>query len=314
MLSPDLQYFLSVVEAGSITLAAERLGLSQPAVSKAIARLERQAGAALLQRTARGVALTPAGRVLHARAAQASVSLDDALQAARDVGGVHAGILKVGVTPANALFVSRALFPRLTTERPSATIKFTTAFGAELFDALYKQHLHLVVSPIPDSPPDRLRCEVLFEEGFALIHSQDHWLASKSHIDVEDLSACEAVAPARGEVARQVLEQAMASLGVRFPKVRVESNHLDTIWYVASTSDLITVMPTSMLSQELPKGLVSRPIPLNYLSRKVGLFLSEGEVSAMAERAIQLLKQAGQAMGPDAFPFDRSAIPVVPAR
>ncbi len=63
-----LRYFVATVRTGSVTQAAARLNVAKPAVSRQIAKLERQLGTRLLLRTARGVALTEAGERLMARA------------------------------------------------------------------------------------------------------------------------------------------------------------------------------------------------------------------------------------------------------
>ncbi|MCC5983025.1 MAG: LysR family transcriptional regulator [Rhodobacteraceae bacterium] len=76
-----LRVFLTVAETGSITCAAERCSLSQPAVSQAVAGLEARAGLALFTRRARAMFLTEAGAMLHTRAGRAMARLDSALAA-----------------------------------------------------------------------------------------------------------------------------------------------------------------------------------------------------------------------------------------
>lgn len=83
MIDNDLAYFLIIASTGTLARAADQLGISQPAVTKAIQRLERKVGVALVERTARGSVLTEAGKVFHARVSGVSLQLDSALQEAR---------------------------------------------------------------------------------------------------------------------------------------------------------------------------------------------------------------------------------------
>lgn len=302
MLSSDVLYFLEVARAGGISRAAELLGLSQPALSKAIHRLERQVGTALLQRTPRGTELTEAGRAFHDRACAAALSLEDGLQMARDVGHGHAGLLRLGMTPATSPFVLQALFPRLRKERPASVLKLHTAFGDELFKALLQHSLSLAVGPVPLQMPEGITCEVLYEEGFVLVHNRHHPLAHKKHISPADLASFEAAAPGTHEVARQMAEKAMRDLGLHLPKVVVEANSLEALLCAVSTCPLITIVPNTFPRHSLPKGLMARPIPLTNLHRRIGVFQGGAYLSSIGERAIELLKAQGDKMRAAAGP------------
>jgi DNA-binding transcriptional LysR family regulator len=77
----DLRYFVVVADELNMTRAAARLHLSQPALSTAVQRLEHEVGVALLQRHARGVALTPAGAAFASKARVALATAEDAVNA-----------------------------------------------------------------------------------------------------------------------------------------------------------------------------------------------------------------------------------------
>ena len=76
-MAPELRlirYFVAVAQEGNVTRAAERLHVAQPSLSAAVRQLEAQLGVDLLERTGRGVALTPAGELLLAAAASCSTT------------------------------------------------------------------------------------------------------------------------------------------------------------------------------------------------------------------------------------------------
>src|SRR3954449_13553144 len=91
----QMQYFLAVVDEGSFTRAAERLFVSQPALSHQVKALEQSVGGALLERRPQAVHLTPLGRAFLPHAAAAIRSAEDAQRAARAVGQLEAGELRL---------------------------------------------------------------------------------------------------------------------------------------------------------------------------------------------------------------------------
>jgi DNA-binding transcriptional LysR family regulator len=297
MLSTDVAYLIEVARYKGIGRAAEALGLSQPALSKAIARLERQCGTPLLRRLPRGIELTDAGQAFYDRACVAASNLQDGLQAARDIGGGHAGLLRVGMTPATSHFVLEALFPRLRRERPAAVLKLTTAFGDELFTRLQQQELSFAVGPMPPSLPAEVKGEVLYTEGFSLVFGHDHPLATKSDLTASDLAGLEVAAPGPEEAARQVAEKTLRALGMRPPRVVVEADTLDALLYATVTSQLVTLIPTSTSSSRLPPGLLIRPLPMSTLQREIAIFTANGYASPLAERAMQVLREHSHHQG-----------------
>lgn len=297
MLSTDVVYFIEVARCKGIGRAAEALGLSQPALSKAIARLERHCGTPLFRRLPRGIELTDAGQAFYDRACVAASNLEDGLQAARDIGGGHAGLLRVGMTPATSHFVLEALFPRLRRERPAAVLKLTTAFGDELFTRLQQQELSFAVGPMPPSLPAEVNSEVLYTEGFSLVFGQDHPLAAKGDLTASDLTGLDVAAPGPEEAARQVAEKTLRSLGLRPPRVVVEADTLEALLFATVKSQLVTLIPSSTPAARLPPELLTRQLPTSILQREIAIFTANGYASPLAERAMQLLREHSQHQG-----------------
>ena len=99
MLAAGFEEFVSIVEHGSVTKAAEVLGLPRPTVSKRLARLEERLGVRLLHRTTRRMKLTEQGELLHERARGVVHAARDAEAAVRRIDGVPRGLLRVLVPP-----------------------------------------------------------------------------------------------------------------------------------------------------------------------------------------------------------------------
>src|SRR5512133_195395 len=144
-----LRVFREVAQRGSISAAADALSFTQPAVSRQIATLEREAGAQLLERLPRGIRLTEAGRVLlgHAEA------ILDRMTAARTqveaVTRLQAGRLRIGAFPtANATIVPRAIAV-FTHDHPEVELSLDEAISAELIPRLRAGELDVALATDP---------------------------------------------------------------------------------------------------------------------------------------------------------------------
>ena len=295
MLDGDLAYFLSVASTGTLARAAEQLGISQPAVTKAIQRLERKVGVTLVERTARGSVLTEAGKIFQTRVLSVSMQLDSALQEARDIGGGHAGLLRIGATPATTSFALRSLFPTLLVERPAARVSVTTAFGDVLLDAIDKREVELAVCPLPETLDASMVKEVLYDDHYSLMVSTGHPLAKRESVTLDDLVDCAWAASSRQEFARVQIEQAFAKQG--YPRMRIvaEANSLAALMLIVSTTHLVSLIDARSFNPgPLPFDIAVRPIQFDGLLRQVGLIRRAGYLSPIAQRAKEILRNAAR--------------------
>jgi DNA-binding transcriptional LysR family regulator len=141
----DLHSLLVVLEAGSMARAAGRLGLTQPAISKAMAELETELGVPLLERDARGVRPTAFGTAI---AARARAMLDELAQGARDLAHLAdptAGEVRIGTTEPLSFTVAGAIH-RLARDRPRIVFDVSIADTGTLVAELRARRLDLVVT------------------------------------------------------------------------------------------------------------------------------------------------------------------------
>ncbi len=184
-----VQYFVAVAQEASVTRAAERLHLSQPALSAAVRQLERQLGVGLLERSGRGVELTAAGELLlrrgvelldHADTVVADVRADDAEPAAR---------LRIGLSPTARHGVGPALLGACAAAAPAVMLYSSEDTTGALLRDVARGRLDLaVVFCAPEPPPDGVEFERLTEEP-AVVHMRaDHPLASRPVVRLADLA------------------------------------------------------------------------------------------------------------------------------
>lgn len=289
-LDPDIHYFIATATEGSLVRAAQSLGLTQPALTKSIKRLEKHLGVTLFIRTPRGSELTDAGRAFYARVRTLSNAMDDAVMEARDLGGGHAGLLRLGITPAVSHFVLSALFPTLNTERPAAIVKVTSAFGDVLLGAIERKDLHLAVCPLPDDLPPGLEVDVLYDDPFSAILNVTHPLAGRERLSMADMGDCQWVASGKQEFARRSIEQAVARQGMPRLDIRIEANSMEALATVVSRTHLVSLFNARFGSPTaLPDNVVVIPIDLPGVHRRVGILHKRGYLSPIAQRAREIL-------------------------
>lgn len=164
--------FLEVYRAGSVTAAAHRLGMSQPAVSERLGRLERQVGTDLFVRSPRGVTPTPAGERF---AAEVGAPVDSLRAAMRSVVGEPAAAGRVRATGTvrvggAADVVASRIVPALAPLTPEITLVVSLGLAPDLLHRLTEDELDVVVSSIRPTGP-RIRSRGLIDEEFALVGS-----------------------------------------------------------------------------------------------------------------------------------------------
>lgn len=295
MLEDDLAYFVAVAGAGSMARAAERLGVTQPALTKAIQRLERRVGVPLLVRSTQGAEPTEAGRAFLARSRALTRDLDDALQEARDLGNGSAGVLRIGSTPAGADFALDTLLPRLIEERPVARISFTSGFSDALLSAVAQREIELALMPMPAQLPPGLESRHLIDDGYQLVVNREHPLANKTSVTLDDLADCAWAGSTPHEFARKQMERVFTLHGMALPRIVVESNNQAALLKAVSRLPLASIVnPHSVSPASLPPNLVMLPIDSEHIRCPIGLVWRQGYLSSLALRARELLEAAAQ--------------------
>jgi DNA-binding transcriptional LysR family regulator len=211
----DLRVFIAVCRAGSLSAVARDLGRTQSAVSQHVRRLERQTGAALLERHARGVVPTEAGRILQAAAADGLAGLDGALRRLDALvrGGGGSVRITTGATTVRH-FMSQAVvsFRR---SHPEVVLEFQTENSSRsCFDALAADDLDLAWITIGD-PVRGIEQRPVMRLPWVLAVSADDPLARRAGIEPADLAGIRHIRLPENSASRAHLDAALAGSGIR---------------------------------------------------------------------------------------------------
>lgn len=180
----QLRYFLRVAERQSFTRAAEELGISQPALSRSIQKLEEELGQPVLERRSRTVLLTDAGALLQARAQQVLTLLDDTKAELQDDS--QRGRVRVGAIPTIAPYFLPRILREFSREFPQATLLVQEHTTETLLKCCAQGELDLAILALPVSAK-YLEVEVLFEEELLLVLAPAHPLVQREKVRLSDL-------------------------------------------------------------------------------------------------------------------------------
>ena len=170
-----LRYFVAVAEAENVTRAAERLHVSQPALSRQVRDLEDELGFALLKRSAKAVSLTDAGRTFLVESLAVLQRADEAVKAARAVAAGGCGELHVGYAPSPTVRLLPAALRAFQAELPTVRVKLHDLNTEEMLDGLRRGRLQLAVMvKLTRSMLRGLRFEPLLRDALRLAVAPGH--------------------------------------------------------------------------------------------------------------------------------------------
>lgn len=149
----ELRYFVAIVEAGTYRQAAQRLHLTQPALSAAIARLEAQVGARVLDRGRRGASMTAAGSALmpHARAAMAAV--EAGTRAVAEIEGLRDGEVRLAAGATACTYLLPSVLARYRDAHPGIRFLLREAYSQEAVESLHAGDIDIAVTTADEGEP-----------------------------------------------------------------------------------------------------------------------------------------------------------------
>ncbi len=289
----DVDYFLAVAEHGQVRRAAAALGLSQPALTKGLQRLEKELGFPLFERGSRGMTLTPVAEQFRQRTKTLRASLADAIKEAADLHLGAMGTLRAGVSPlyAERLFVPAVL--QLHQQRPAARVRLMINLNDALLAALRLGDLDLSINAIPKVLPDDLQALPLMSDDLCMVVREGHPLLSRRHLRLSDLVDAQWILPGAAVASRRGVEARLAEAGLPPPHVAIEvSNTTAPLSRLIAQSDLVALMSEASLAGPNGQGLAPLPFAEARLSRAIGVVTRKHHpLPPLAVRLIEILQK-----------------------
>ncbi len=244
-----IRFVRSVAEHGNISAAAREIGITQPALTKIVSRVEDLLGARLFDRRPRGVALTPFGElVLHRldKVEHEMLSLGNEIRAMKH--GLS-GTVSIGVGQFWLGRIVPSVVAKLMKTAPDVQTRIVTGTRDELLGSLRRGKIDLVLGRITGDLPEGLVGEALGDVRLFLTVREGHPLASlKRPVQPEDLRPYRWVLPPASDPTAIHINRAFKDLGFSPGPLAVEALSQNLIVGLLQTSDMITAMPEITVS------------------------------------------------------------------
>ena len=211
----DLRIFNAVCEQQNLSSVARGLGCTQPAVAQHVARLERELGMALLERTRKGVILTEAGRVLHEATSAGLGALTLALREIERLRNGEMGRLSIATGGTTVRHFMREAVIQFRRRRPQATLHFEPGASSQLcLDAVARRAADLAFVTMTGALRG-FEQRPLMEHPLVLLIRRDDPLASRRRIRVRDLEGIRYISLPHSTSSHRFVTEAVAKEGIR---------------------------------------------------------------------------------------------------
>jgi DNA-binding transcriptional LysR family regulator len=244
-----LRLLAALAETEQLTLAAVAIGISQPAASRLVAEIEVIIGAAVHERTGRGIGLTAMGRALALRAQRVRLELDDAARDLAEIVAGGMGHVRIGTVTGAA--VDRVL-PALQRERlrhPSVTVEVEVAASDVLCEHLLAGRLDFVLGRMPEGPQAQmLTYQPMESEALALAVRRGHPLLQGAP-RLEEVLAQDWLLPGEPSPMTRTVLASLQARGLPAPRRRVSTTSFMLTLALLQQSDAVAVLAGAIARQ-----------------------------------------------------------------
>lgn len=208
-----LRIFTTLVQVGGVAAAAERLHMTQPAVTKHIRRLESHLETKLFAREGRRLVLTEAGAVFYSYATEALASADDVLRVLDDLNTLQAGRVVVGTSLSMGTHIVAPLLTQFAQEHPGVTITVQMADTRTVVESVLDGRVDMGCV-VGDITVPHLNVVPLWTEDLIFVARPEHPLLSLPVVTPADLARYPFVSPVEGSHMKDFIDQKLAQAGI----------------------------------------------------------------------------------------------------
>jgi DNA-binding transcriptional LysR family regulator len=262
----DLKVFAAVVEQGTATKAAKTLGMTQPGVSKHLSRLEENIGGKLFKRAGKYLVINEYGEFLYERVKKILGAVED-LSDCSYGALMPAGSLKFGLTDAATMVVTPPSIIEFRKRFPRIQISLDVDSSTHIEEGVLNGHYDMGVVTAAIKTHPLLEQETLYEDFIDAVVSQDHILAKKKRVTLEDITEYTLIISPRRRRTRLILEDAFKAHGIKIKDV-IEVYIHTTAVRLAEAGLGVALLPRAFISRDVPQSrCVHVPIAGNPIKR-----------------------------------------------
>jgi LysR family nitrogen assimilation transcriptional regulator len=249
----ELRYFVEIAEAGSLSRAAVRLGVSQPALTRQVRNLETELRVELFYRHGRGVSLTEAGQRLHAVGSEVLHKLHDVKEELTSCSSRVTGSIALGLPPSIAATIGARLATKFAERYPEAQLIIRECFSGVLVEWVESGRLDLAVLYNARRGPSMLVTPLLLEDLFLIVPPKE---AAATPATLAELGARPLVLPGPENGLRRVVDAACRVAEVK-PRIIMQLDCVAALKQVVEEGGGCTVLPYGAVHREVQDGRVA---------------------------------------------------------
>jgi LysR family nitrogen assimilation transcriptional regulator len=286
----QLRTLIQVAELGSLSKAADRMHIAQPALSRQMRMLEAELGVRLFARHGRGMVLTEQGREILKHATRVMAELEEIRAAASDAGTPLTGRIAIGFPPTVADIISVPLVAAFGKAHPQAELRLVGAYTGYLLDWLHRGEIDVAVLYDPHSARS-LRSQPLLLENLFLIGPPEAGFSSARAIAFKELDGKRMLLPSTRHGLRTIVENCATEAHIAL-NVAVEADSYATLKDLVRHGHGWTILPLAPIHDDIASGRLTAaplvdPVPVRRLV-----------LSYPADRPVpRLARFAGEAIG-----------------
>jgi DNA-binding transcriptional LysR family regulator len=271
----DLHILMTVVQAGSMGKAAERLNTVQPSISRSIAELEHALGVRLLDRQRQGVAPTDYGRALLDCGVAVFDELRQGVKNIEFLADPTVGEVRIGNSLTSAASFVAAVIDRLSRRYPRIVFHLVTAAADKLHHDLTQRSIDFVIArrggPLAD---EQFGYETLYDDSYVVLAGAQNPWARRRRIKLAELVNEPWALPTPDGVLGLVAIEAFRACGLDFPRATVVADFAEARMSLLTTGRFLTISPASTLKfpsrrpelKVLPVELSMAPMPVGIVT------------------------------------------------
>lgn len=264
----QLEMFRAVAEEGAFTAAAQRLHVSQSAVSRQLKLLEEELGTLLFHRTARGVTLTPQGELLVAAANRISREMDDVIAQISETQTLQRGLLTLGGGMTVCLYILPKLLRKFRAQFKQIDLRVITGSTDLILRQLRSREIDIALLTLPIVAAD-LEVKPVLKEEMVVVMAGRHPLARDRHVDPRALARHPLILFERGSNTRKVVDEFF--LDQQIPvNVVMETENIEIIKSMVASGLGVTVVPYAAIAHDRSGRFAWSRLRGHHLYRETG--------------------------------------------
>jgi len=246
----SIRAFVRIAECGSFSIAAEKLHITQPAISKRIAALENAISDKLFDRIGKKILLTETGQTILPKCRAILYSIEDAEQSLQNLSGEVSGILRLGTSHHIGLHHLPPVIREFGQSYKSVELDLHFLSSEQVCQLVEKGELDLGIITLPPEIPEKLYAKTLWLDEMFAVTGWDHELAKVDKPTLETLTHHNVLLPDVNTYTHKIIDKLFSDNGLAL-KTSLSTNYLQTIKMMVSVGLGWSVLPRTIIDQDL---------------------------------------------------------------